>query len=89
VFDQLKQLGDLKKMRDEAMAIQKQLQSKSYEVVSGNIKVTIRGDQQIIKIEVNGAEDKAMRDAVNNAIKKSQEMAAQELQGQMGGLFGK
>ena len=88
MFDQLKQLGDLKKMRDEAMAIQKQLQSKSYESQSGNIKITIRGDQQILKIEVDGVEDKNMMNAVNNAIRKSQEMAANELKGQMGGLLG-
>jgi hypothetical protein len=88
MFDKLKQLGDLKQMRDQAMAMQRQLAAKFYESITGRIKITIRGDQVIEKIEVDGVEDREMKEAVNRAIRKSQEMAARELSGQMGGLLG-
>lgn len=82
------QIGELKKMRDQAMQIQRLLQAKEIVVEKKNVKVTITGDQKIKEIETNGAKDNDIKDAVNEAIKKSQEIAAKELASMSGGLGG-
>ncbi|MGH7246011.1 MAG: YbaB/EbfC family nucleoid-associated protein [Candidatus Levyibacteriota bacterium] len=87
MFNPLGQLGELKKMRDQAMAIQKELQKEQVEVEKHGIKILISGDQKIISIEVNGRNDDDVKDAINEAIKKSQEVAARKL-AQMGGGLG-
>ena len=54
MFNPLGQLGELKKMRDQAMAIQKQLQQEIVEVSKHGVFVKISGDQKIIEIKSNG-----------------------------------
>lgn len=89
MFNPLKSLGDIKAMRDQAMAIQKQLQAEVVEVVKNNIRIVITGDQKIQSIETDGApSDARMVEAVNEAIKKSQEVAAKKLTQMSGGLGG-
>lgn len=88
MLNPFKQLGDLKAMRDQAMAIQKQLASEILEVVKGNIKIVITGEQKVQRIERDGQEDREMLEAVNEAIKKSQEVAAKKLSEMSGGLQG-
>ena len=87
MFNPLKQMGDLKKMRDQAMELQKMLQKEQITVEDHGVKIVISGDQHITAIEVNGAKDEHVRDAINKAIKKSQEVAAKKL-AQMGGGLG-
>lgn len=82
------QIGELKKMRDQAMQVQRLLQAKEIEVEKKNVKIVITGDQKIKSIETNNASDNDIKDAVNEAIKKSQEVAAKELQSMSGGLGG-
>ena len=82
------QLGELKKMRDQAMKIQKELQAEEVVVENHGIKILITGDQKIKEIETNGKSDNDIKDAVNEAIKKSQEIAARKLATMQGGLSG-
>ena len=82
------QLGDLKKMRDQAMAIQKELQKEEITVESHGVKVVITGDQKVQYIASNGRSDNDIKDAINEAIKKSQEVAAKKLASMSGGLGG-
>ncbi len=85
------QLGDLKKMRDQAMKIQKELQGEEVRVEKNGVEILISGDQKIKEIKVNGKGDNDIKEAVNEAIKKSQEVAARKLasmQGGLGGLLG-
>ena len=85
------QLGDLKKMRDQAMKIQKELQSEEVRIEKNGVDVLISGDQKIKEIKVNGRSDNDVKEAINEAIKKSQEIAARKLasmQGGLGGLLG-
>jgi len=88
VFDKVKQLGELKKMRDQAMAVQKQLAAQTLTVDEDGIKIVISGDQKIQILEINGAQNVLLVDKLNKALKKSQEMAAKQLQGMSGGLGG-
>lgn len=82
------QLGDLKKMRDQAMKIQKELQGEEVSVDSHGVQIVISGDQKIKEIKTNGKGDNDIKDAVNEAIKKSQEVAARKLASMQGGLSG-
>ena len=82
------QLGDLKKMRDQAMAIQKELQAEQISVEKHGVVIVISGDQKIIQLEINGHSDSDVKDAINEAVKKSQEVAAKKLASMSGGLGG-
>lgn len=87
-FNPFGQLGELKKMRDQAMQIQRQLQQKVVDVNKHGVFVRISGDQKILEIKSNGKSDNDIKDAVNEAVKKSQEVAAKELQSMTGGMGG-
>jgi hypothetical protein len=82
------QLGDLKKMRDQAMQIQRELQAEEVSVDKNGVQVVITGDQKIKEIKVNGKSDNDVKEAVNEAVKKSQEVAAKKLASMQGGLSG-
>mgnify|MGYP001618652022 FL=1 len=66
------QLSELKKMRDQAMQIQRELQAEEVEVEKNGVKIKITGDQKIQNLETNGRSDGDIKEAVNEAIKKSQ-----------------
>lgn len=88
MFNPFGQLGELKKMRDQAMEIQKQLASEEVIVEKNGVRIVISGDQKIKTIESSGRGDDDIREAVNEAIKKSQEVAARKLSQMGGGLQG-
>lgn len=88
MLDKLKQLGDLKKMRDQAMKIQKQLGQEEITVEESDIRVVISGDQKIKEFTVQGHSSEAAIGVLNTAIKQSQELAAKKLQEMSGGLGG-
>lgn len=88
MFDKIKQLGQLKKMRDQAKAIQKQLAQEVIEVNENGVRVIISGDQKIQSLDVDGLQNQRVVEIINKAIKKSQEMAARKLQEMSGGLTG-
>ncbi|MDZ4209808.1 MAG: YbaB/EbfC family nucleoid-associated protein [Candidatus Curtissbacteria bacterium] len=88
MFDKLKQLGDLKKMRDQAMAIQKQLAQETVEVEESGIKIIMTGDQKVEFISIDDQVQPKLVEVLNKAIKKSQEVAARKLQEMGGGLGG-
>jgi DNA-binding protein YbaB len=81
-------LGDLKKMRDQAVAIQKQLAQEKIEINEDGVRIVITGDQKIEEFEIQGIKNDMVKDKLNKAIKKSQETAAKRLQEMSGGLQG-
>ena len=87
-FDKLKQLGQLKKMRSQAMAIQKQLALEEIVIEEDGIKVVITGDQKLKSLEIDGMTNERVLELINKAIKKSQEVAARKLAEMSGGLGG-
>lgn len=82
------QLGELKKMRDQAMQIQRLLSAEKIDVEKNGVNITITGDQKIQEIKTNGRSDNDIKEAVNEAVKKSQEIAAKKLSQMQGGLSG-
>lgn len=85
MFDKLQQLKELKKMRDEAMAMQKALDAETVEVEKRGVSVKITLAQRIVSIDSGGKDDEDITEAVNDAIKESQKSAARKMQ-QMGGF---
>lgn len=88
MFDKFKKLGELKKMRDQAMQIKHALEQEKIEIVENGVKVIMRGDQQIEYVEIDGNSNPRIKDAINRATKKTQEIAAKKLQEMGGGLGG-
>ncbi len=88
MFNPLGQLGDLKKMRDQAMAIQRELSQEELSIDKNGVQVVITGDQKIKDLVSNGRSDNDIKEAVNEAVKKSQEAAAKKLSQMGGGLGG-
>lgn len=88
MFDKFKQMGEMKKMRDEALRIQRELAKEKIEVNEGDIKVVISGDQQIQELEINGESNDALINVLNRALKQSQKVAARKVQEMSGGLSG-
>lgn len=72
-------LGDLQKLQQQARAMQQALQKEEVTVEKNGVKVVMRGDQQIISVEVDGIVENRIADAVNDAVKKTQELAARKL----------
>lgn len=84
MFDKLQQLKELKKMRDEAMRIQKTLDEEVVEVDKRGVRIKVTLAQRFVSIETNGKSDSDIAEAVNEAVKESQKQAAKKMQGMMG-----
>jgi len=78
------QAGAMKKMWD----LKKEIEKEEIEVEKNGVVVLIAGDQNIKRLVTNDKSDDDIRDAVNEAVKKSQEIAAKKLQQVQGGLAG-
>lgn len=85
MFDKLQQLKELKKMRDDAMAMQRALDAETVEVEKRGVKIKITLAQRVVSIESEGKDDEDVVEAINEAIKESQKEAAKKMQ-QMGGF---
>ncbi len=85
LMDNIKQLGDLKKMRDQAMEVQKRLSGIKITVEHKGVIVVMTADQKVVSINGEANFDK-ITEAVNEALKQSQKVAAEEMKGLMGGL---
>jgi DNA-binding protein YbaB len=59
--------------------MQAALQQEQVVVDKNGVKVTVRGDQVIEAIEVDGIVENRIAEAVNEAVKKTQELAAKKL----------
>lgn len=72
-------LGDLQKLQQQAQQMQQALQQEEVVVEKNGVKVVVRGDQQILEISVDGIIENRVADAINEAVKKTQELAAKKL----------
>jgi len=88
MFNPFKGLGDLKNMRDQAIKMQQALSAETVTVDKNGVKVTMSGDQKIIELIIDGEDNWRVREAIAEAIKKSQEIAARKLTEMSGGLQG-
>lgn len=92
--------GDIKKvmeLRKQAKEIQKKLKKIHVEAEEGNIVITISAEQEVISVEikdenmdpkVKSALEANLTKGFNKGIKKSQEIAAENMKGLLGELGG-
>ncbi|MFH1863343.1 MAG: YbaB/EbfC family nucleoid-associated protein [bacterium] len=88
MFQKIKQMGDLAKMRRQAMVLQKELEKITETVEKGDVVVSVSGDQKVRYIKINGEERKDLTDLLNDAMKKVQKEAAKKMMEMGGGLSG-
>jgi len=74
-----KMLGDMNAMRKSAMVIQQALEKEEFEVIQGNVRVVITGNQNVKVVEIDGVPNEDVKRAISDAIKKSQQAAAGKL----------
>ncbi|NTU46308.1 YbaB/EbfC family nucleoid-associated protein [Candidatus Roizmanbacteria bacterium] len=79
MFNPLKGLGDFQKLQQQAQQMQKALQQEKVTVEKNGVKVVVRGDQQVLEIEIDGVLENRVSQAINEAVKKTQELAAKKL----------
>lgn len=65
--------------------MQKNLAGQAITVEENGVLVEISGDQRILRLEIQGMSNQVLNDALNKAIRKSQELAAKELMNISGG----
>jgi len=91
-FDKFKQIGQqagqLKQIRDQAIQMQKQLQAEVIEVEEDGIRVVMTADQKVQTITIDGKYEERLVKVLNEAVKRSQKIAAKKLQEMSGGLKG-
>lgn len=80
----LKALGDLNNLRKQAKQMQQDLAAEEIKIERNDIVVVISGDQKIKHFSVQGITSDDAVEVLNEAIKKSQELAAKKLQSMMG-----
>lgn len=79
MFNPLKGLGNLQQLQQQAKQMQEALQKEVLEIENNGVIVKIRGDQKILDVEIDGVMENRVAEAINDAIKKTQEMAARKL----------
>ncbi len=91
-FDKFKQVGkqasQLKNIRDQAIQMQKQLAAEVIEVETDGIRVVLTADQKFQTVTIDGKYEERLVEVLNDAVKKSQKIAAKKLQEMSGGLKG-
>lgn len=79
-------IRELNKLRKQAAELKREMERITVEVVEGKVKIVMRGDQRIEKVEVDGQERSDLRSAFNKAVKESQKKVAQKLSGMVSGM---
>jgi len=80
MFEQMKQLNDLRK---QGQKLKSEMERISVEVSEGDVRIKIRGDQEIEEITVDGEKRDDLKKALNKAIKESQKEVSKKLSGML------
>ncbi len=92
----LGQMGDMYKLQKEAKKIKKELGKIHVFAESDGVKITVNCEQEVLSVEFVDETvlsnpkktEKAILDATNRAMKKSQQVAAEKMKAVMGGMPG-
>lgn len=84
-------MGDMMKQVKELRKAQKELKKVLITIEKNDVSVTVNGEMKITDLKIEDASDlkkisKAVKENVNEAIKKVQYESAQKLSGMTGGL---
>jgi len=88
MFDKFKQAQNLMKMRSQAAALKKKLEEITHMEEKDGVKVVVNGAQEVIRLEIDGADRKDIVEVINKAYKEIQKEAAKKMMEEGGGLSG-
>lgn len=83
MFDKLKDLNNLRKAQAE---IKKELEQIYVEAEKAGIKILVRGDKRVEKLEIDGVENKTLRDLINDTMKDVDKKVEKQMRGHMADL---
>ena len=91
--------GEMMKLQQEAMKIKKELENTIIEAEVGGLVVSVNGEMKVEKVDFETNDlipglspsqkevlENAIQEAINKWVKKSQEVAAEKMQGVMGSM---
>lgn len=89
MFSKLKQFRDL---RSQAKTMQSALAQETVTEEKNGVKIVLNGNMEVISVNLNAnlnisAQENAIKECVNSAVKRAQKLMAKKLQ-DMGGLPG-
>jgi len=79
MFNPLKGLGDLNQLRKQAQEMQKPLSGEEVTVDRDGVHIVMSGDQKIRELIVDNEREDRIAKAVEEALKKTQQIAASKL----------
>jgi len=85
MFNPLKGLGDLNSLRQQAQQMQQVLAQEEIVVEKDGVRIVMTGDQKIKELTIDGEPATHVADALEEALKKSQQIAAKALMSMRGG----
>ena len=68
IGDAFSKLGDMNKLRQQAMQMQKSLAAQQVVVEENGVKVVISGDQKVLELTIQGMSNQVLNDVLNKAI---------------------
>lgn len=80
------QVRELNKLRKQAGALKREMEKITVGVTHGRIRIVMRGDQQVERVEIDGEERHDLECAFNKAVKESQKKVAKKLSGMVSGM---
>ncbi len=89
----LGKMKDMYKLQKQAKQIKKKLKNIHIEAEEKGVIVTVDGEQNVVSIQISDEAmenkatlEKSIKEALNKATKKSQQIAAEEMKVVMGGM---
>lgn len=79
VFDQVGQLNELRKMRSQALEMQKKLKQITHTLKKGKWTIKVTGDQKVEYIELDGEPQPDLVKAINEALDAVQKESAKKM----------
>jgi DNA-binding protein YbaB len=80
MFDKLKDLNKLRKAQGE---IKKSLEQIFVTSEKAGMRVVIRGDKRIEKLEIDGTDNKQLRELINDSFKEVDKKVEKQTRGQL------
>ena len=84
MFDKIKAANQLRKMQSDLL---KQTREIFHTTEKGKYKIVVRGDKMIERIEIEGIEDKYLKETINDALKEVEKKVEKKARGQAGDLM--
>ncbi len=80
MFDKLKNLNKMRKVQAE---MKKELEQMFVSTEKHGIKVVVRGDRRIERIEIDDEESKELKDVINEAMKEIDKKVEKQMRGRL------